>query len=148
MGPKALRLLVTISTSVGAGVLATAIIADSENGYAAGFVALPLLCLELLACIVLVIVGFVFLFRENLACLYFFSAALLLPVSTVGSAMLAKEFEIGAYKIEPMRPFPPLVANKILFNRDVTSEGVQDFWRNVLSEPSGTSERQLPEFSR
>jgi hypothetical protein len=83
-----------------------------------------------------VIIGFVYLIRNDLTCFYFFLAALLLPVSTVGSALLAKQFEIGAYKVEPMRPILPVVANKILFNRDVTREGVQDFLQKEINDPT------------
>jgi hypothetical protein len=143
MQTRTIRLLITIALSVGFGLAVTGIIASSENGYTAGFAALPLLFLELVACIVSVIVGIVFLIRQNLVCVYFFLAALLLPTASIGSALLAKQFEIGAYKVEPMRTWTPTTANKIVFKKGVTDREVQEFWSTVLATPTERGDEHI-----
>lgn len=146
MNTKIRRLLATIAASVGVGVLATAIIASGENGYTAGFIVLPILIFEGLVCLVLYIVGVANIAKDNLVGFYFLVAVPLLPIATVGSGMLAKKFEIGAYRVEPMTPIIPPIANKIVFKKGITDTEVQEFWREVLWEPhaSGRGEMSLP----
>lgn len=126
-------------------MLATGVIASSSNGYAAGFVAMPIMLLEVLICGVLAVTGFILLAKDKLFGLYLLLAVVLIPGATVGSALLAKHFEIGAYRVEPIQPIIPPVANKIVFRKGVSSDEVQAFWRDVLSTPhSGGGSMSLP----
>lgn len=126
----------TVTLSALAGAIPIAIIASAENGYVAGYVVLPLLLLECVICVFLFIVAIVLIAKEKFAFgLYILLSVLLLPTFTFATAIVAKHFEIGAYKIEPMRPLIPIVANKILFNRDVTRDGVLGFLQNELNDP-------------
>lgn len=66
-------------------------------------------------------------------------SSLLLPVGFFGAAITSKQYEIGAYKEQPMRPLIPPVANKVFFKKDATHDEVQAFWQQVLAEPVGES---------
>jgi hypothetical protein len=140
------RVLLTVAASGALGVFATAIIASGDNSYTAGFIVLPILFLELLVCAILFVIGIVLIVKDNLAGFYFLLAVLLLPSATVGTSVLAKRFEIGAYRVEPMVPIVPPIANKIVFKKMVTDAEVQEFWHEVLSYPheSGKGTMSLP----
>ena len=134
----------TIAVSLGFGALAIIPVVSSSNGYVAGYVFFPLLLLIAVTCLILFVVGFVFLFRENLLGLYFLAAMILLPTGFVGSAFIAKYLELGAYREEAMEPIVPAVANKVIFKKNATFDDVQKLWREVLSDPFGESERTRP----
>lgn len=88
------------------GSIPTAILASADNGYVAGYAILPLLLLLSIVCICLFVCAVIFIAKEKFVVgLYFLLAVLLVPAFWVGSAMAAKHFEIGAYRVEPMRPF-------------------------------------------
>ena len=146
MSSKSRRLLITCILSIAIGLLPTALIAGSENGYAAGYIVLPLLILEVLICVVLLLVGVVFFAQGSSVGPYVLISVLLIPLATAGSVTIAKQFEIGAYYTEPIRSFIPPVANKIVFKRDVSDREVQAFWHDVLSQPSpsGLGEDHIP----
>ncbi len=135
MSTKLRRFLITFAASAGTGVLATAVIASGDNGYSASFIVLPILVLELLVCLILFVVGIVYIAQDKLVGFYLLLAVLLLPSTTIGSALLAKKLEIGAYRVEPMRPIIPPIANKIVFKKGVRDNEVQGFWHDVLSHP-------------
>src|SRR5688500_945097 len=86
--------------------LATLII-NSENGYVGSMVFFPLFLLVIFAGFVLFIIsiiGFSFEKKGLGVCLLF--SAFLLPASFIASCLIAKYFEIGAYRQQPMIPFP------------------------------------------
>ena len=58
---------------------------------------------------------------------------ILLPVGFFGSAHVAKHFEMGAYREEPMVPIIPVVSNVVLFKKDATAAQIEDFWNETLS---------------
>jgi len=146
MRSKSRGILTACVLSIAGGIFVTAIIASSDNGYAAGYVVLPLLILEILLCLILFLVGVVLTIQNRPIGLYLLLSVLLLPLATVGSATLAKQLELGAYRVEPMSSVIPPVANKIVFQREVSSEEVQAFWHEVLSQPSssGSGEDHIP----
>jgi hypothetical protein len=86
------------------------LIISSENGYVGSIIFLPLFLLVIVVGIVLFIVSIIIGFGSDqkswgwtLLSLSFF-----LPTSFVASYLIAKYFEIGAYRQEPMIPFPIL----------------------------------------
>lgn len=88
------------------GAIPTAIMASSENGYVAGFVVLPLLLLELVLCILLLVAAVVFIAKNKFAVgLYLILSVPLIPACTIGSALAAKHFEVGVYRVSPIEPW-------------------------------------------
>ena len=137
-------LLATVPSVVG-GLLATSVVVGSSNGYSAGLIMFPLLILIGLISMVLFVVGFVCLFVDQEIGLYLLLAMILLPGTFLGSAIVAKQLELGAYKEEPMTPIIPPIANKVVFKGEATHDQVQRFWKEVLSESVGPSgERSRP----
>ena len=93
-----------------------------------------LFLLLFVVCVVLFISAILFIAKEKVAIgLYFLVSILLVPGFWMGSASVAKYFEIGAYRVEPVRPMIPPVANKIIFKKGVSSDEVQVFWHDDLS---------------
>jgi len=104
--PTLMGLAITAILSAVAGSIPTAILASTENGYVAGFVVLPLLLLLGIVRILLFICAILFIAKEKFALgLYFLLSVPLIPAFWLGSAIVAKHFEIGAYRVEPMVPF-------------------------------------------
>ena len=133
------KLLITIVTSLGFGILAIFPIVNSQNGYVAGYVFLPLMLLISIVCLILFIIGIVFLAKENKVGLYFLLAMILLPTGFIGSGLIAKQLELGAYREDPMVPTIPEVSNIVLLNKGVTNDQINEFWDEVLStkQPDG-----------
>lgn len=111
-------------------------IVTSQNGYVAGLVFLPLFFLLAITCLVLFIIGFAFLFRENTVGLYFLFAMLALPAGFFGSAVTSKQLEIGAYREEPMSPIAAPVGNKVLFKTEATHDEIERFWNEIIGYPT------------
>lgn len=132
-------LLPTAPLSVGIGVLAILPVVQSDNGYVAGYVFFPVVLLILLVSIILGIAGLVTLAVWNRAAPFLITAALLIPTGFFGAAFVAKKFEVGAYREQPMSSIVPSIANKVIFEKDATDNDVQKFWREVLSDPVGES---------
>jgi len=137
MKPIYKRLTIATVVSLAAGCLGTAFVARSENGYFAGFVALPVLLVYGIVSVVLLVYGLVTITKPTGP--FLLLAAVLIPAFSIGSALLAKHFEVGAYREEPMRPIVPSIANKVIFKKDATHEEVQNFWSEVLSDRVGAS---------
>ena len=144
--PTLIGFAFTAILSAVAGSIPTAILASADNGYIAGYFILPLLILFGIVCVLLLISAILFIAKDKFAIgLYFLLSILLVPAFWLGSASVAKHFEIGAYRIEPMRPIIPPIANKIIFKKGVSSDEVQAFWRDVLSTPHpGGGSMSLP----
>lgn len=104
--PTLVGFAITLILSAIAGAIPTAILARGENGYVASFAVLPLFFLVSIVCILLFLCALVFIGKERFAiALYFLLSVLLIPSFWLGSASVATYFEIGAYRVEPMRPF-------------------------------------------
>jgi hypothetical protein len=95
------------------GFAIATIIINSENGYVGSIVFFPLFLLVIFAGLVLFIISIIgfSLDRKNLGLCLLFSA-FLLPTSFITSCLIAKYFEIGAYRQQPMVPFP-ISANSV-----------------------------------
>ena len=124
-----------ISTVIGCG--ATLIIVNSDNGYVAGFVFLPLFLLIGVATLILFVTGLVCLGLESKSAPWILLAAVLLPVSFFSSAMIAKHFEIGAYYQEPMISLSDNANNVVLFKEGTTRDQINDFWEKTMSLERG-----------
>ena len=88
------------------GFAASTLIINSENGYIGSMVFFPIFLLVSFAGFILFIISLISftLNKMNLGiCLL--SSAFLLPVSFISSCLIAKYFEIGAYRQEPMISF-------------------------------------------
>lgn len=144
--PTAIGFAITFALSAVGGAIPTGVLASAENGYVAGYAVLPLFLLVAIVCLALFIGAIVFIGKEKFAIgLYFLVSVLLIPTFWITSASLAKHFEIGAYRIDPIRPIIPPIANKIIFKKSVTDDEVQEFWRNTLSiEHPGGGSMSLP----
>src|SRR5690242_15231875 len=112
MKPVYKNLLLTALGSLGLGALAIVPVVDSDNGYVAGFVFLPLLLLIGIVVFVLFIAGLITITKP--AGPFLLLSAVLLPTGFFGGAFVAKTLELGAYREEPMIHFPPPIANKVL----------------------------------
>ena len=94
-------------------------IITSENGYVGGMMVLPLLLLISVLCLFLLIAGiFNFILGNKSLGLCLLSMVFSLPASFILFCLIAKYFEIGAYRQDPMIPFP--VAANIAILKDVT----------------------------
>jgi len=131
------KLLITIVISLGLGALAIVPIATSQNDYVAGYVVLPLVLLIGVVCLILFIIAIILLAKENKVGLYFLLAVLLVPTGFVCTALMAKYFEVGAYREEPMVSFPPEISNIVLFNENVTNDQVNEFLDSTMSTKQG-----------
>jgi hypothetical protein len=99
--------VVTIVASAIVGMLPIAIFSSAENGYVAGYLGLPILFLVVTIFILLVITAVVFIANDRFAiALYLILSIFLVPAIAFGFALAAKHFEIGAYRVQPVRPFP------------------------------------------
>lgn len=133
MKPVYRNLLITTVISLAIGILGMVPVVRSDNGYVAGYVFFPLLLLLAGACIVLFIIGIILLAGEKKGGLYFLLAMLLLPVGFFGSAFIAKHFEMGAYREDPMVPLTPEVSNIVIFVDNLTNDQMNSFWDETLA---------------
>lgn len=105
--PTRIGFAVTIAASAIVGMVPIAIFARAENGYVAGYLVLPVLFLMAAIFILLGITAVVFIAKDKFAfALYLILSIFLVPAFALGFALAAKHFEIGAYRVEPVRPFP------------------------------------------
>jgi hypothetical protein len=87
-------------------VMATLII-NSENGYVGSMVFFPVFLLAIIVGFVLFSISIiVFSFDKKSLSASLLISAFLLPASFIAFCLIAKYFEIGAYRREPMIPFP------------------------------------------
>ena len=104
--PTALGFTITAAASAGVAMVPIAIFASAENGYIAGYLVLPVLFLMVAIFIFLGITAVIFIAKEKFAiALYLFVSIILVPAFAYGWALTAAHFEIGAYRVEPVRPF-------------------------------------------
>jgi hypothetical protein len=126
-------LLASSGASFGLGALAILLVVRSENGYVAGYVFFPLLILVFLVSIVLFVAGLITLiFNEKTGVVVVLSAVSLLA-GFIGSGLIAKQLQLGAYREEPMVSWPAEVSNAVLFKKGTTDEQINDFLDNTLS---------------
>ena len=109
------KIILTFLISFGIGSGAILLVAKSDNGYVAGFVFLPLFFLIALLSLILFVVGFMLLGSTEKSAPWVLLLAVLIPANFITSGLLAKYFEIGAYREEPMVPIPNEVSNIVLF---------------------------------
>ncbi|MGI8544995.1 MAG: hypothetical protein ACR2MD_16165 [Aridibacter sp.] len=124
---------ITFLITVGIGCGATLIVASSENGYIAGFVFLPLFFLIIFATLILFIIGLFCLGYKNKSAPWILLSAILLPVSFVSSAMIAKYFEIGAYYQEPMVSWSDEANNVVVFKEGTTNDQIRFLGENNVN---------------
>lgn len=125
--------IITFLTSFVVGCGATLIVANSENGYTAGFVFLPLFFLICITTLALFISGIVCLILKSKFAPWLLLSAVLLLTFFLSSAMIAKHFEIGAYRQDPMISFSDEVSNVVIFKEGATNDQIEDFWQTVMS---------------
>jgi hypothetical protein len=140
------KFLITILISLGLGILAIVPIVNSQNGYVAGYLVLPLMLLIGIGCLILFIIGIALLINEKKIGLYFLLAVILLPTGFIGSALIAKRLELGAYREDPMVPLIPELSNIVLLNKGVTNDEINAFWNETLStqRDDGRGHTSLP----
>jgi hypothetical protein len=106
--------------AIAIGFALAALIINSENGYVGSMILLPLFLVASFAGFVLFIVSIIsFSFDKKSRGACFLFSAFLLPASFIASCLTAKYFEIGAYRQQPMIPFP--VAARIVVLKDTPS---------------------------
>jgi hypothetical protein len=121
------------------GALCLFPVVTSENGYVGSIVFFFLLVLVLGIAAIGFLIGLVVTATSNRVGPYIILFAVFLPIGFFGGAVVSKYLEIGAYRIEPMSPIVPAVANKVVFKKDATHDEVQEFWQTILSEPHNVS---------
>ena len=131
MKPVYKYLAITTLISVALGCGAIWMVVDSQNGYVAGFVYFPLLILIGASSFILILVGLITITKKVGP--FLLLAALLLPGSFFGSALVTKHFEWGAYREDPMVPLVPEVSNIVLFKQGVTNDEINGFWDDTIS---------------
>ena len=138
--------IITFLISVAIGCGATSLVVNSDNGYVAGFVFLPLLFLIGVASFVLFIAGCIGVGFNIKSAPWLLLAAVLLPVSFFSSAGIAKYLELGAYYQEPMISWSDEAKNIVLFNKGTSDDQIEDFWNKTLSlkSPDGKGYESLP----
>jgi hypothetical protein len=88
------------------GILAIVPVIRSQNGYVGALDFALMLVLVALVTITVFIAGLLTRKEEIGFCLLL--AALILPIGFCGSGLISKQFQIGAYREEPMIPIPVL----------------------------------------
>jgi len=138
--------IITFLISIGISCGATYLVTSSQNGYVAGFVVLPLLFLFAVASLILLITGFVCLALGKKSAPWLLLSAVLLPVSFISSALIAKYFEIGAYHEEPMISFSDEATNLVLLKEGMTNKQIEEFWNKTMSleRADGRGQDHLP----
>lgn len=127
------KIILTFLISFGIGGGAILLVASNDNGYVAGFVLLPLFFLIGIASLILFVVGLILLGIKNKSAPWIILLAILIPASFISSGLIAKYFEIGAYRQEPMVSFDEEVNNIIVFKEGTTNDQINDFWNNTMS---------------
>jgi hypothetical protein len=135
-------LIVTTIISIAIGSAGTAVIAGSENGYVAGFIVLPILILTAVLSLILFIIGLVVIKKQIGR--YLLLASILIPTFLIGSALLAKEFQIGAYREEPMMSWPAESTNIVIFKTGTANEQINSFIDEVISNQGDRGSWPLP----
>jgi hypothetical protein len=115
------------------GCLLIVPVINSENGYVAGFVFLPLFLIAVITSTVLFILGFVMLVLNGRPALWWLAPGPLVFIGFFGIALIAKQFEIGAYKEQPMVSFDRDISNYVIFKRDLDHSDITHFWKHVIS---------------
>ncbi len=88
------------------GFAMATIIINSANGYVGSMDFIPIFLLVIIAGVVLFIVSIiVFSFDKKSLGAGLLISAFLLPASFIASCLIAKYFEIGSYRQQPMIPF-------------------------------------------
>ncbi len=88
------------------GFVTATLIINSENGYIGSIVFLPLFLLAIFTGFVLFIISIIgFSFDKKSLGICLLASAFLLPASFIASCLIAKYFEIGSYRQQPMIPF-------------------------------------------
>jgi hypothetical protein len=143
---SAKNLLLSVLLPFGLGILAIFLVINSANGYVAGFVFLPLVVLVLVGTVGLFIAGLVATGMKGRPGLWVLLSAPMLFCGFFGGAIVAKQFEIGAYREDPMVPLTPPVTNIVLFKKDITNDQMNQFWDETLStnRPDGRGHDHLP----
>lgn len=96
------------------GFALASVIIYSENGYVGSMIFFPLFLLVIFAGFVLFLISIVvFSFDKNNLGIGLLLSSFLLPASFVAFCLIAKYFEIGAYRQQPMIPFP-VAANIVI----------------------------------
>ena len=127
------KIILTFLISFGIGGGAILLVASSDNGYVAGFVFLPLFFLIGISSLILFIVGFILLGSNNKSAPWILLSAILVPVCFISSGLIAKYFEIGAYREEPMTPISDGVNNVVVFKEETTNDQINKFWEKTMS---------------
>ena len=135
MNPIYKKLLITALWSLGLGALAIVPVIHSDNGYVAGYVFFPILLLIGAAALLLFIGGLITVTKPAGPFLLLF--AFLLPVGFFAGGFVAKTFELGAYREQPMFHFPPPIANKVLFKKEATHDEIERLWTHIIGYPTG-----------
>jgi hypothetical protein len=138
------RYILTAFIAITLGAGAIWIVADSENGYVGGMMALVLLVAIVFVSAVLLISGLFTIKTVGGRCLVL--AAALLPVSFVGFGIVAKQLQLGAYRDEPMVSTIPERLDKVLFKTGVTEEQIDGFMTGTLGteRSDGRGHEHLP----
>ena len=136
--PKAQLLknvLLSVLLPLSLGILAILPVITSENGYVAGFVFLPLIILILLASLGLLIASLIATGINGRRGLWVLLSGPMLLCGFFGGAMVAKQFEIGAYREDPMVHFPAELTNIVLFKPGTTNQQINEFLDQTISSP-------------
>lgn len=137
------KLLLRAVASLGIGSVGIVPVINSDNGYVAGYVFFPILFLISIVAFILFFAGLVTITKKVGP--FLLLSSILLPAGFIFTGIVAKHFELGAYRIEPMSPIIPTIANKVIFKEGTTQDDVHKFWSEVLSERVGsTGEKTRP----
>ncbi len=128
---KNIFLTFLVSFLIGGGAILSVV--RSDNGYVAGFVFLPLFFFIALLSLILFVIGFILLGSKEKSAPWVLLSAVLIPASFICSGLIAKHFEIGAYREEPMVSFTDEVTNIVLFKEGTTNDQINDFWNKTMS---------------
>ena len=117
------------------GVLGIVIVASEANGYVASMTFLLIFLVVLALSGILLLAGVIALAAEphkKIGASLLLSAVLLFA-GFLASGFVAKTFEIGAYREEPMISLIPDIGNKVIFKKDVSEEAISKFWEETIS---------------
>ena len=127
------RLILSIVLPLIIGCVAIMPVIYSENGYVAGFVFFPLFLLVGAASLILFVIGLIGLASKSKSAAWLLLSAILLPASFISLGLVAKFFELGAYRQEPMTSISDGVNNIVVSKEGTTNAQINDIWEKTMS---------------
>ena len=126
------RIFVALVLPFLVGCLLLIPVINSDNGYVAGFVFLPLFLLVALLSLGLFIASLIVIGVKGRPGFWWLPSGFLVFAGFFSLAIIAKQFGLGAYREEPMIAWPSETANIVLLKKGTTNDQINAFFEETL----------------